>query len=221
MIATFNDLIEYLREYHRALLPSPSLSDDIIPSDLPRPLAALYRELGGLVDLQSRDFEGHGAPFATQDVLLPLGRLKRIDSMIEFAWENQGNWSCRCALREEDPAVLCNWDDFTAGSTEYHPVCDSLSHFLTTLSLQEAVMSAPSLLEVEGKKAAQVLTPILRPIWLNGKYVFDEARHNFYEIPGRDILVMEFSGVWVASHSNVPLTYLRADAHFQHINSAA
>ena len=50
----------------------------MIPNDLPEGLAKISREVGGLVDLIDEDL----APFATQDGLMPINRLNRIDGMI-------------------------------------------------------------------------------------------------------------------------------------------
>jgi DNA-binding transcriptional regulator PaaX len=52
MIESIEDLIFFLKHFHRNLLADPSLPAEMIPDDLPEGLAKIYRELGGLVDLE-------------------------------------------------------------------------------------------------------------------------------------------------------------------------
>jgi hypothetical protein len=164
---------------------------------------------------------GGRAPFAAQDALIRVRELEFVDGMVEFAWENQGCWSCRTPLEQEDPPVYSNAGDCYYNRPGFLKVCDSLSHFLITLSLQEAVMSAPVLLAVENASAADAVKPALRPLWLNGKYVFDEPTHNIFDAPGHDILVMEHSeiGIWVASHSADIFELLKPEAEYERIHS--
>jgi hypothetical protein len=201
MIANIHDLVAYLRAFHRPWSEEPGLDGALIPDDLPDGLALIYRELGSLVEMEPTPGE-HRTPFAAQDALMPLSRLKRIDGMVEFAWENQGNWSCRCPLGRGDPPVCSNaadvWESERRG---FQKVCDSLSHFLTTLCLQEAVMSAPCLLAVEDGPLEEVLAVPCKPLWLDGYYVSGEPTHSFYEAPGREALVMDYAGVWLGSHN--------------------
>jgi hypothetical protein len=51
MIESIDDLIVFLKHFHRHLLADPSLPPEQIPDDLPEGLAKIYRELGGLIDL--------------------------------------------------------------------------------------------------------------------------------------------------------------------------
>jgi len=133
VIASIVDLIAFLKQFHRHWLDDPGLDPALIPTDLPDGLAMVYRELGALVEI-----EANPSPFATQDALMPLSRLKRVGRMIEFAWENQSNWSARCSPGEPDPAVYSNaadsWNSVRRGFVK---VCASLNHFLTTLCLQD------------------------------------------------------------------------------------
>ena len=204
MIASIADLVAFLKRFHRHWLDDPALDPALIPADLPPPLATVYRELGALVEI------GHGpdndwqAPFATQDALMPLSRLKRVEGMVEFAWENQGNWSARCPVGQPDPPVYSNaadsWDTVRRG---FVVACDSLAHFLTTLCLQEAVMGSGNLVALHtDKPAAEVLAVPLEPLWLNGYYVAGEPDHHFFVSTDRDVLVMDWAGVWVGSPSH-------------------
>ena len=102
-----DDAIEWLREFHRDLHPSPGIDPAAIPDDLPYGLSRPYiRELGNLVEMESDAASDCKARFGTQDALVPLSRLKRVGGMIEFAWENQGNWSARCLAGQADPARI-------------------------------------------------------------------------------------------------------------------
>ena len=202
MIETFDDLIDFLQRFHRSLSESPQLVPSAIPTDLPWPLAVLYRELGALVEIEPSRSNDHRAPFSAQDAIMPLSRLKRIDGMVEFACENQGNWTCRCQLGEPDPPVYSNAAEAFGEGHGFEVVCDSLSHFLATLALQEAVMSCPIKLAAHEKTASEVIGDPPPAIWLNGVYVFTEPTHNFYFDQDRDLLVMEYAGVWLGSHTD-------------------
>jgi hypothetical protein len=201
VIASIADLVGFLKRFHYRWLDDPSLDPALIPADLPPGLAAIYRELGALVEIDQGPDNGWHAPFATQDALMPLSRLKRVDGMFEFAWENQGNWSARCPIGLPDPPVYSNaadsWDTVRRG---FVVVCPSLNHFLTTLCLQEGVMGCRNLVALRtSQPPEQVLDIALRPLWLNGCYVGGEPDHHFFVSPDGDTLVMDWAGVWVGS----------------------
>lgn len=196
MIGSIADLVVFLKQFHCHWLDDPSLDPALIPAGLPDGLATIYRELGALVEI-----EQNPSPFATQDALMPVSRLKRVGGMVEFAWENQGNWSARCPVGQTDPPVYSNaadsWDTVQRG---FVAVCESLNHFLTTLCLQEAVMSSRNLVALHTDRSPdQVLTTRLQPLWLNGYYVAGEPDHQFFVSPEHDVLVMDWAGVWVGS----------------------
>ncbi len=201
MIESIADLVAFLKRFHRHWLDEPALDSALIPADLPRGLAIIYRELGALVEIEPGPDSGWRLPFAAQDALMPLSRLKRTDGMIEFAWENQGNWSARCPVGQPDPPVYSNaadlWDVVQRG---FVVVCESLDHFLTTLCLQEAVMGCGNLVALRTDRAPnEVLTTTLQPLWLNGYYVAGEPDHQFFTSADQDVLVMDWAGVWVGS----------------------
>jgi hypothetical protein len=201
LIASISDLISFLKFFHRDLRDDPTLDPALIPGDLPHGLAMIYRELGALVEVEPGRENEWRAPFAAQDALLPVGHLKRIDGMVEFAWENQGNWSARYPVDLPDPPVYSNapdlWGTVRRGFVR---VCDSLDHFLTTLCLQEAVMGCRNLASLETDQPPdRVLTMPLQPLWLNGHYVSGEPDHQFFVSRERDVLVMDWAGIWVAS----------------------
>ncbi len=203
MIVTVADLVAFLKRFHRHWLDDPMLAPSLIPGDLPPPLATIYRELGALVEIAQGPENNWRSPFHMQDSLTPLSRLKRIDGMIEFAWENQGNWSARCPVGEPDPPVWSNAADvWNTPSRGFVPVCDSLAHFLITLCLQEAVMGCPNLAALHtGKPSVEALAIPLEPLWLGGYYVAGEPDHQFFVSPEQDVLVMEWDCMWVGSLS--------------------
>jgi len=208
MIRTIDEAVSFLRRYHRHLAAPPSLGAAIIPSDLPYALALVYRELGGWVEIdQSRD-NNYKVPFSTQDGLVDLSRLKRIGGLIEFAWENQGNWSARCEVGAVDPPVLTNAGD-GSGSSTFEVVCDSVSRFLVTLGLQEAVMSSPILLNVNAASPHVVFELPLADLWLSGPYAVLDDTRDFYELDDGDVLVMDWAGIWVGSYSEAVTDLLK------------
>lgn len=217
MIRTYDDLIAFLHRFHEPWgdhRPSES-----IPDDLPKPLHRLYSEFGSLLDM---DGTSPRLPFATQDGVVSTKYLKRIDNMYEFAWENQGNWSCRTPIVGDDPPVYSNsrdvWED---GPSKGHQLaCDSLEHFLTTLCLQEAVMGCPNLIAIRCDDVAKAFSFDLRPVWLNGIFVDGDPSHDFYECPGTGILAMTYGGGWVGSHSDDISAYLNPETDIQRISQA-
>jgi hypothetical protein len=215
MIESIDDLIVFLKHFHRHLLEDPSLPPEQIPDDLPDGLAKIYRELGGLIDL----IDEYLAPFATQDVLMPVNRLNRIDGTIEFSHENQSNWAVRCPVDRKDPLVYSNAADAVESERRgFVVVCESLNHFLITLCLQEAVMSSHNLATVKTDNILEktIAGENLEPLWLDGCYVFGEPSHNFYISKSRDIMVMEYGDIWVGS-SQLLKDVIRKDICFESI----
>lgn len=98
----------------------------------------------------------------------------------------------------------------------FQKVCASLSHFLITLSLQEAVMSAPCLISMDGD-VQELLRGKCRPLWQAGFYVHGEPTHNFYEVRKEDALVMQWQGIWLASHSETAQRLINPGASFRRI----
>lgn len=190
MIASVRDLIAFLKDFHREWLADQSLDPALIPADLPSGLAMIYRELGALIALEEAKENDWRPPFSAQDCLLPVEKLERIDGMVEFAWENQGNWSCRCPLAPGDPPVYSDaadlWQEDQQGFVE---VCGSLDHFLTTLCLQEAVMGSRHLYSLSGALPPDGMA-CLEPLWLGGQYVFEEPTHDFFQVAGTDGLLL-------------------------------
>jgi uncharacterized protein (TIGR02996 family) len=178
-ITSIETLIQFLREFHRHWMDDPVLDAAAIPLDLPYGLMSLYRELGALFEFR----RGRG-PFNTQDSLSSPSQLQEIGGMVAFASENQGNWSCRYVKQSVDPPVYTDSNN----EGEFAKVCDSLIHFLTTICLQEAVMSAPCLLSLEGS-LEDCFGATLTPIWLGGRFAYEQPS-NFYALPRHDALVL-------------------------------
>jgi hypothetical protein len=224
VIRTIQDLITYLAEYHKPLERSPALDPSTVPQELPSALREVYCGLGALIEMERSEIRSGGrAPFAAQDTLVPLRKLERVDGMVEFVWENQGCWSCRTPLDQEDPPVYSDAGDCYYESPGFLKVCDQLSHFLITLSLQEAVMSSPVLLALENDSVGDVVAPALRPLWLDGKYVFNGPTHSIFDVPGHDVLIMQHLeiGIWVASHSKSVFELLKPEAEYDRIHNPA
>jgi hypothetical protein len=218
MIDSIEDLIAFLKQFHRHWLsdelPDMKLDASLIPADLPYGLAQIYKELGALFELEPSRNSNAGRPFATQDCLVSVEGLKCVDGTLEFAWENQGNWSCRCPLSQYDPPVYSNsFDVWSEEQCGYQIVCDSLNHFLTTLCLQEAVMSCRWLEVLHDTTVWECLTREILPLWLNGYYVDREPTHSFYEIPNEDVLIMDLgvNGIWIGSPQTEVKAFIREE----------
>jgi hypothetical protein len=195
MIESIEDLIVFLKHFHRNLLEDPSLPPEMIPDDLPDGLAKIYRELGSLINL-----EQHPHPFATQDTLITINSLKCVDGIITFCWENQAVWSACFPANQKDPPVYSD----SGNGKDFIVVCESLDHFLITLCLQEAVFGSHNFASVNG--ADNILEIVVReaqfkPLWLDGKYVHSDYLYDFYVSEDRDILIMNNS--WIGSQTRL------------------
>jgi uncharacterized protein (TIGR02996 family) len=196
-IRSIEGLVHFLREFHRFWSVSPSRDSADIPADLPHGLSLLYRELGGLFDI-----ERERSPFYAQDSLVSLKSLKRDKGSVVFAWENSGNWSCKCAVGEKDPPVYSNAADLWNSPTKgFQKICDSLNHFLITFALREAVFSSPCLFALNQTSLNKTFRVSCRPLWLAGKYVYEETVE-FFAIPEADTIIMNEGRLWVGSHSD-------------------
>jgi hypothetical protein len=188
MIESIDDLIVFLKHFHRNLLEDPSLPPEQIPDDLPEGLAKIYRELGGLVNI-------YRGPFNTQDNLAPVSQLKSVYGTTMFCWENQACWAACFPSSQKDPPVYLREMSSSQWEEDFVIVCDSLNHFLTTFCLQEAFMfgtrnsawvnNADNIFEAIKEKEKEQF----QPLWLNGKYTDADYLRNFYISEDRDILI--------------------------------
>jgi hypothetical protein len=216
-IESFDDLISFLRHFHRGWMDDPSLEADEVPDDLPEPLGRLYREFGALIEIAQDRSNDHRPPFGAQDALCQIDRLKRFEGMVEFAWENQGNWAARAPLDAFDPPVYSNsveeWEPPQSG---FQIVCPLLTRFLTTFCLQEAVMSSRYLGALDWAPLEEKISCELAPLWLRGPYVGDVPLHDFYHVPGHDIIVMDHHiDLWIGSTNENPAWIVRPGESFE------
>ena len=125
-------------------------SSATVPKDLPKPLQQVSPGLEASLRWSDLIFD--------QEVVRPsrhrMPWVGLASSSARRAWSNlrgksRGCWSCRTPLEEGDPPVYSDAGNCYYQRPGFLEVCASLSHFLITLSLQEAVMSAPILLAVE------------------------------------------------------------------------
>jgi hypothetical protein len=206
MIRSLDELLNFLAAFHPCLAATPPIEAACIPADLPDALAELYRRFGGVMTTPVTS--GGLRPFDAQDRIRPIDRLKRGPGGVEFAEENSGNWVARCALGPGDPIVYSNFDP--SEWVDYGPVdgwwpCGSLSHFLITLALQEAVMSAPYLVTAYAASARESTALPLEPLWLDGRLVMGPATDTFYYSKEREIIAADlgFTGAWWASYREI------------------
>jgi len=123
-----------------------------VPPEFPRVMRDFHREFGAWI--------GPGLTIGDeQDHLYPTKDLRIVDGHSDFFAENQGNWTCRIALGEDDPEVMSS-DEFheeNDGNGEDVPVVNGrrvipfrpldcrLSEILVAYALMGAVHSAPFL----------------------------------------------------------------------------
>ena len=189
MIQSLTDAIAFIKRFHRRFPAAPELDPARVPEALPHPLSILYRELGGWLD----DVETPG-PLSTQNYLYGVDALHWPEpGIVEFASENQGNWTCRCAVDVDDPPVLSDatdyWDDPIEGFNQVSP---RLSDFLITFMLTEAVFACP---DMESDVDVDPADDTLVPLWLGGRQAYEHT-FDFYTSPEQDVLYMRSDGEW-------------------------
>jgi hypothetical protein len=223
MIRTLPELFAFLHHWHAPWLPqAQSCAMPSLP--MPAPLAALYAEFTPLIAIRPSQRNAHRAPFATQDHLMCPTGLTMTGEMLAFAVENQGNWSARCATTGDNPPVYSDaalmWEDPDTDTGDgdgdgdgFSLAGPSLSHFLTTLCLQEACMSAPHLVACGTGDAPDlhaVLSADPQPLWLHAQLVHGPNTHQFHHLPAQGVLVMQAQDtVWVAAQTPEVLALIR------------
>ncbi|MDP0490395.1 MAG: hypothetical protein Q7Q71_05035 [Verrucomicrobiota bacterium JB023] len=205
MISTISELSDFLRTYHRVWTDSPGLDPEEVPSELPVPLHEFYCRLGGLTQIQESPENGHRIPLGTQDYIAPPDRIRRVDGLVEFLWENQDCFWVRTSATGDDPEVITNWlSELGDSENDQDAVCDSLIHFLITFGLQEAVLSSAYLLQPVKATVGELMGDAI-PIWLNGLYVCGEPTHDFHYFPKSEVIAMNLSGdLWLGSNFSDP-----------------
>ncbi len=188
MIESIDDLIVFLKHFHRNLLEDPSLPPDRIPDDLPEGLAKIYRELGGLVNIDR-------GPFNTQDYLIPVRGLQSVYGTTMFCWENQACWAACFPPGYKDPPVYLREMSDSQWEEDFVVVCDSLNHFLTTFCLQEAFFFGThnhmTVNVTNNALEAIIEKEKFQPLWINGQYTDTDYLSNFYISEDRDILLFD------------------------------
>lgn len=77
-------------------------------------------------------------------------------------------------------------------------------------------MSAPCIVSLQKySQPHEVLDRKCRRLWLNGQYVQREPSHSFFDVPGEDLLLMDYGGLWLASHSDAALGLLRSGLQYR------
>lgn len=194
MITNSTELIAFLQRYHRTVLeeePPQSILPAEIEPLIPEPLKKLYDAFGHHID-------GYWGPLSSQDHLRPPSKLRFENDEVVFLDENQGCWSCACQSSTPGHPVI-RYDDGPEGTR----LTETLEEFLITFALQEAAMSSPWLLSVEGVPSAHALGLELSDLYRQGRYVSEEPSHDFWITPQQDVICMDVSdiGFWLASYS--------------------
>lgn len=142
---------------------------------LPAPLRWLHEFAGRWPALKDgADSGGKGRILGCRDRLRPLNKITLSASgKLEFLDENQECWVCRTLSDGADPPAWCEGDlydakqNFVEGETL---VCDSLSKFLVTFTLQEVTLGSRFILEDDSlKKKFKSAKHGKVPLWLKAQ----------------------------------------------------
>lgn len=166
------------------------LPEASIPADVPGVLRRTYAAIGLLTRSESRfnPDSPYERPLGTQDCLLEPEELKLKDGLYDFAWENQGNWTCYAQSNQDDPEAMTNAAE--PGSTgAIRPIGCKLSDFLITLCLQETVLSGWSRSPDEDQYYQDRASVSL---WV-GKWVYDDLEYEFRTDPEGEFLYMRYT----------------------------
>jgi len=190
-------LLSFTASWVPDLSPTHRVPARLIPSFVPAPLKAIYAFAGNYpvsYTEQWRTPNWIAGLFGKQDQLLPLDQLVVKRDRFAFIHENQGVWACETVIDQDDPPVFCDYGFYDNESANgAYEVCPSLSLFLTTFCLRELVFGSQNLfcVESEPKSPSELVANDVAPLWIAGKYVYDdeEALYSFY-LCGRDLLIM-------------------------------
>lgn len=126
-------------------------TDEIAGWNIPQPLKDLYSFVG--------KYPGKQGILSSQDVLyINSGQGKTYGGKIIVVGENNGCWSCFTDTEGEDPPVWTENYGWKDDSPKWKLVNDSLSQFLITFCLQEAIFASKYLYRGNFK----VLVPTLK-----------------------------------------------------------
>ena len=117
--------------------------DEIATWNIPQPLKDLYSFVG--------KYPGkHGTFINTQDSLFLYPYI--FNDKLCIISENQGVWSCGTEISGEDPPVyLVDWTTDKQNNSDWIYINDSLSQFLVTFCLREALFASSYTSAFKGK----------------------------------------------------------------------
>lgn len=128
------ELDRFLSIYYgdRKIQYNPDL-DEIALRKMPQPLKDLYSFVG--------KYPGKHGTLHTQDTLFFYPGIFK--GKLCIVGENQGVWSCGTEVEGDDPPVyLIEWTTEKKDDAGWRCVCNSLSEFLVTFCLREALLAS-------------------------------------------------------------------------------
>ncbi len=183
---------------------NPPLTD----IQLPTPLYCLYEFLGKW----SKSESIHGdLLFCHQDCLLSLENLSYEGDKVIFASENQGNWQMATLTTGEDPPVWHNGqlEDEKEPWTKFS---DSLSNFLISFCLQEALMGAKYYSDQDRIKDFLLSTgEPLEALWLEGDYVYFSHQYEFHLYKKTLLMGFVLGSYWFGTNDISVVNTLKAN----------
>jgi hypothetical protein len=151
-------------------------------AELPEPLRILLA-FAGRWPGRGGTAPGCVAAISTQDSLLSLDRMElTADGKLLFLTENQGVWRCLTSPVGDDPSVWCVGDAFYSEDESLDGVglvCQSLSRFLVTFTLQELMFGSTKCIVDERIDELYRASGGGIPLWLDGRFV-DPDLHSFH-----------------------------------------
>lgn len=226
LLANLEDFFGFVHKWFGVPNGSFALPASALPAKLPHSLEALYLQLGSLTMEGGPLAKPGSAPFNNQDCIYAPEQLVFADGQVEFASENQHNWSARCPATGADPAVSLNWGWMVESDTlprlyPHRPIGAPLSDFLVTIGLQELVFHGHSKRRAidpggfAGARRNNESVPITDvPVWTKHNFMNcadwgdrpdNEPSHSFYMSKDGEILAFyqgdEPSG-WYALRSD-------------------
>ena len=191
MIDSLQPLVTFLRGYHHKV-GDGSLSDDLVPRDLPHPLRQIYLKFGKWTKPWS--------PLAAQNYLLPVEELVEEDGYICFLRENQNCWECWCRLG--DDGVYCD-SESGRGRKNAEQVHELIEQFLISHCLLEAVMSSPEIVYLHDFKPPNEVIPVSwQELYMRGRFVDALSPLDFYFAPDPGLMAMRtpLQDFWLATY---------------------
>ncbi len=142
VIKNIDDLSVFLHDWYGEPPGSLRSTFDHDSLQVAQPLQKIWKNCGQLLRGNDRWFKfGTPSPLACQDGLAGPNNVHRVEGRLDFAYENQGNWSSGYALDDtaDDPEVLSDWLAVEFTNTGHVPVGAKLSEYIVAIALQETV----------------------------------------------------------------------------------